>query len=188
MRSALRVGEPVGMRGVLTLAAFIPSLVLIASCSGTPSAPGPPPQSRPPAAVPSPPAAVPLPTTAASLVIERISVLVYPQQLGDPFGYEPRFQLRETSGNSGATIQNIFVGDLMGGGDNTDAGCWRATLRVPPGGTLDTFYTDDGFKWLGYCAPSSDGRTQSPELRLVVSFTDDEGRTGTVQAIATVTK
>jgi hypothetical protein len=170
-----------GMRGLLTLAALVASLVPIANCSGAPSAPGPLPQGGRTALVPAP-------TAAASLVIQRTSVLVYPQQVGDAFGYEPRFQLTETSGNSGATIQNVFVGDSKGSGDNTGPGCWRDALRVPPGGTLDTFYTDEGLKWLGYCAPGSGGRTQTPELLLVVSFTDDDGRTGTVQIVATVTK
>ena len=72
-----------GMRGLLTLATLVASLLLLASCSGAPSAPGPLPQGVRTALVPAP-------TAAASLVIQRTSVLVYPQQGGDAFGYEPR--------------------------------------------------------------------------------------------------
>jgi hypothetical protein len=58
-------------------------------------------------------------------------VRLYPQGFGtEGFQYEPRFQLRETSGKSGATIQNLLVGDTKGGGDNTGPGCWGPALRV----------------------------------------------------------
>jgi hypothetical protein len=115
---------------VVPVSAWIGVLALTASCSGTtPSAPGlitPPvstsgPQTSPPAAV-------------ASLIIEPAFVIVHPpQELERQFGYEVRFQLMETSGLSGATIQNVFVGYADGGGDNTGPGCWLDPLRVPPG-------------------------------------------------------
>ena len=104
------------------------------------------------------------------------------------FGYEPRFQLRETAGISGATIQNIFVGFADGGGDNAGPSCWRDTLRVPPGGRLDIFHTDEGSSWFGYCAPTTGGYGYSPEIHLVVTFTDDDGRTGEVRTILPLTQ
>jgi hypothetical protein len=102
------------------------------------------------------------------------------------FEYLVRFAFAETGGKSGATIQNIetAIEDRF----NTGPGCWRDTLRVPPGGTLDTFDTDAGAKWLGYCAPDAASRTEATRVSLVVTFTDDDGHSGTVQATATVTR
>jgi hypothetical protein len=133
-----------------------------------------------PPPVPLPP--VPQPT--ASLAIEQTSLIVRPsaQGSGQRFEYEPRFQLRETSGKSGATIQNIFLENMNGGGSNTGPGCWEAVLRVPPGGTLDTFYSDEGWNWLGYCGVWEGGQSAAVTLRVVVSFTDDNGVAGTVTA------
>jgi len=180
MHSKLRIRG--GRHGLLTSAAVTVVIAFFAGCEGrpAPSAPAPLPT------VATPPAAPPLPTNA-SLVIEQQFVIVHPQLKGDPFGYELRFRLRETNGNSGATIQNVSVED-SGGTDNTGPDCWRDILRVPPGGTLDIFYTYAGQDWLSYCAPWSGGRTETPQLRVVVTFTDDDGRRGTAEAVATVTK
>ena len=121
---------------------------------------------------------------SAVLVIEKLSIRVFGPNRQGGFGYVPRFLLRETGKISGATIQNILVQGPYGG-DNAGPGCWGESLRVPPGGTLDTFYTDEGLKWLGYCAPASEGSTATPQLRMVVSFTDDEQRAGSIEAVAT---
>ena len=172
------------MQTLLTAAAIMTVLAFLAGCAGprpVPSAPTPLPAVATPTAGPLPNA----PAPNASLAIEQQFVVVYPQRQGEPFGYEPRFQLRETNGRSGATLQNISVG-YNGGADNTGPSCWQDTLRVPPGGTLDMFYTDAGQKWLSYCAPGSGGRTEAPQLRVIVTFTDDDGRTGTAEATATV--
>jgi hypothetical protein len=166
------------LRSWQPVAAVTAMLAFVTACGGASHAPS----------APSPVPVVSAPQTKASLVIEKPSLLVYPRQQGDPFGYEGRFRLTETSGNSGATIQNVFLGNRNGGGDNTGPICWRDTLRVPPGGTLDTFYTDDGSKWLGYCGVWSGGSTQTPTLQLAVTFTDDDGRTSTVEAVVSVTK
>ena len=176
MRNQSMAFEPV--RSLRPVAAVTAMLAFVTACSGASQVPS----------APSPSPVVSAPQTKASLVIEKPSLLVYPQQQGDRFGYEGRFRLTETSGKSGATIQNVFLGNLDGGGDNTGPICWRDTLRVPPGGTLDTFYTDDGSKWLGYCGVWSGGSTQTPTLRLAVTFTDDDGRTSTVQAVVSVAR
>ena len=151
---------------------------LLANCSPTPASLTPSP--LPAAAAPSVPASLP----RASVVIEQLSVLVQRNQRGDPFLYEPRFRLRETGGQSGATIQNVAVIGMTGDSDNTGPSCWRDTLRVPPGGILETFYTDAGVNGLSYCAPSSSGATETVVLRVVVTFTDDDGRSGVVEATA----
>ncbi len=157
-----------GVRGLLAAAACIASLVSYPGC-GSPAQPTP---SQPiPLYVP-PPYVPPLPANA-SLAIEELTFL---RNDGPPFGYDVRFQLRETSGGSGATIKNVFVGDSRGGGDNTGPSCWGVALRVPPGGMLDTFYTDAGRDWLGYCAVGFSLPTE--EARVFVDFVDDDGRSG----------
>ena len=167
-----------GMRSVFTCASFV-AAGLFWACSD-PSRPAAP------SSIAPPPTAAVAPTTNASLVIERLSIRVYPQTQGDKFGYEPRFQLREASGNSGATIQNVAIVAPNGGSDNTGPSCWQDTLRVAPGAVLDTFYTDAGARWLSYCAPWSGGNSETPDLRVVVTFSDDEGHVGSVQSRATV--
>src|SRR4029077_2628133 len=139
-------------RSVFTCATFV-AAGLFSACSD-PSRPAAPSSLAPP-----PPTAV-APTTNASLVIERLSIRVYPQTQGDKFGYEPRFELREASGNSGATIQNVAIVAPNGGSDNTGPSCWQDKLRVAPGAVLDTFYTDAGARWLSYCAPWSGGQSE----------------------------
>lgn len=120
-------------------------------------------------------------------MIERPRIFLYPQPNGY-FGYDVRFGLTETGGKSRATIQNVFVGDFAGGGDNTGPGCWIDPLRVPAGGSLDVFETDAGIMWLSYCAPASGGFSDKPELLIIVSFSDDDGRSGNARATATVAR
>jgi hypothetical protein len=119
-------------------------------------------------------------------VIEDLSVILTPGQLPATFFAEIRFLLRETSNISGAAIRSLFVGDGRGGGDMYDGFCTDG-LRVPPGGVLETFYTDEGYKSLGYCAPHygvvSVPVEQSPVV-LTVTFDDDDGRQGNVEARA----
>jgi hypothetical protein len=164
------------MRRSLTLSVFIAILAVASACNNT---------SSPSAPLPVPPAP-PAPQPTASLVIEHTSLIVVPCPPGcgtDKFQYWPRFQLRETSGRSGATIQNLFVGDpVRGGGDNTGPGCWGSALRVPPGGTLDTFYSDEGWDWLGYCGVYGSGTSAVGALAVVVTFTDDDGVAGSAGA------
>src|SRR5262245_32309222 len=163
------------MRRSLTLSVLIAILGIASACDNT---------SSPSAPLRVPPIPPP-PQPTASLVIEHTSLIVHPcpQNCGpDLFLYEPRFQLRETSGKSGATIQNFFVGDAKGGGDNTGPGCWQIVLRVPPGGTLDTFYSDEGWNWLGYCGVWGGGKSAAATVDIVVTFTDDNGVAGTVAA------
>ena len=164
------------MRRSLTLSILIAIFGIASACDNTSSPFAPWRQPPVPPVAPVPPA----PQPTASLAIEQTSLIVRP----DPHGYqyEPRFQLRETSGHSGATIQNIFLENANGGGSNTGPGCWETVLRVPPGGTLDTFYSDEGWNWLGYCGVWEGGQTAAVTLQVVVSFTDDNGVAGTVTA------
>src|SRR5205814_2057670 len=101
------------MRTALTCAAFVASVGLFSGCDDRPMPPAP--SSLQP---PSPSVVAPTPATSAALLIEQLSIRVHPQTQGDKFGYEPRFQLREANGYSGATIQNIAVVAPNGGSDN----------------------------------------------------------------------
>ena len=164
-------------------------LVLSMGCGTAPSAPSRTIQPTAPTEIPPSSLILPAPvsTTAASLAIEAPSVTIFPDG-PNYFGYGVRFRLTETGGKSGATIQNVFVGFTDGGGDHTGPSCWRDTIRVPAGATLDTFYTNEGLDWLAYCAPHSGGYSQTPDLHVFVSFTDDYGGSGTIRAVATVSK
>jgi hypothetical protein len=57
-------------------------------------------------------------------------------------------------------------------------------LRVPPGGVLDTYYTDEGYESLGYCAPHGviSAPAKPSPMFVTVVFLDDEGRSGGVEA------
>jgi hypothetical protein len=120
-----------------------------------------------------------------TLVIEALSVDVSRDPVPGRYGYLVRFRLRETGGQTGATVDDILV---SGPGESawTGAGCWRDQLRVPPGGTLSVFETDEGLRWLLYCAPGSGGTSASPTLHVTVYVTDDNGRGGSVEADVTV--
>jgi hypothetical protein len=117
--------------------------------------------------------------SSASLGIDDLFVIMYAKP---PFWFDIRFLLRETGGTSGATLQTVFVGDHSGGGELAWVECWRDPLRVPPGGTLDTFYTQAGWDWLSYCGPWYGGAVNTHNLTapvtIHVTFLDDEGRPG----------
>jgi hypothetical protein len=99
---------------------------------------------------------------------------------------EVRFLLRETGGNSGATVESFFLGDKTGGGAWFDGFCGEG-VRVPPGGVYDTLNTDEGYASWGYCAPYW-GVVSAPikehPMFLTVNFVDDNGRAGSVSAQA----
>ena len=142
------------------------TLVFLAGCSGSPSIPASP---------------GPLPTsnrTSALVAIQAPYAIVHSQ--GSQFGYAVRFLLRETGGVSGATIERVAIYGPSGS-DETGPGCWEETLHLPAGGELDTFYTDEGAQWLGYCGPGSGGSTASPTLEAEITFRDDRGVVGSVR-------
>jgi hypothetical protein len=178
------------------------ALALTVGCGSPPLAPTPPPRPfvPPPAPVPAPaPAPAPAAPASASLAIEN----AYGIGGGGPactrdgcsphasYGYEIRFVLRELTGTSGATIKRVVVrntAQVTNGtySDETGEACWKDPLRVPPGGTLDTFFTDAGVAWLSYCFVGIDtlpGR--EPQLELDVHFVDDAQRSGFVTKVVT---
>jgi hypothetical protein len=99
--------------------------------------------------------------------------------------FEVRFLLREVGGQSGATIKTVVVRNPANGTSGTGSqengeSCWRTPVRVPPGGTLDTFYTDEGSAWLGYCFDGIDGKLSDSDLEVEAQFVDDQGQYGWV--------
>ena len=163
--------QPRGTRStrVLVSLVVVGTVLPLLGCSQGPAAPLAP--TSTPAPVPDPLDA----KTDASVAIEDASAIVHQQ--GSSFGYEVRFLLRESGRRSGATVQRIVVYGPAGS-DATSPGCWQDSLRVPPGGVLDTFYTDAGRHWLAYCSPGSGGAVRTPSLTVVVTFADDGGRVG----------
>jgi hypothetical protein len=137
---------------------------------------------------PSP--AIPAPPTSAALAISGFTVTVYPPTTPEsPFYFYDKFHLTETSGKSGATIQEIrtSIDDGGGGGDATGPVCWRETIRVEPGASLNAF--DESWDPRDYCAPFTASRVSGPHvIYLIVTFKDDDGHDGTVRATTTVPK
>lgn len=153
-------------------------LLAAAGCAESPSVP-----LAPAPAIPvTPPAPPPSGPAAASLAVEDPFVLVTGG--GATYVYGVRFLLRETSGRSGATIERIVIRGPAES-DETGSTCWRTAVRVPPGGTLDTFYTDAGADWLLYCSPFNVGHTPAPALGVEITFHDDRGNVGSVTAAIT---
>jgi len=108
------------------------------------------------------------------------------ERVATPWG-EPSDALR--FGRIGATPKSIGVfNSNLRPGEHTSAAyegesCWITELRIPPGGTLDTFYTDAGAQWLGYCWVGIDALPGLSNLGLEVIFKDDFG----VEGLATST-
>ena len=165
-----------------------------AACGPTPvgpsSPPAPPVTARPsePNDVPRPlpsPTPLPSPASIASLAIEDPYVSQYAVEWQPELVVRIRFLLRELSGNSGATIRSIVMGNPSLGFD-TFGGFCADGMRVPPGEVLDTFYNDESFAALTYCAPgfSVSAPAQPHPFVITVDFVDDEGREGRVVASA----
>jgi hypothetical protein len=137
----------------------------------------------------SPPVAATI-VSLASLAIEDAYAIGGQGQ--DSYVYEVRFRLREQGGRIGATVKEIAVSNPhLRPGERTSKAigsesCWGTELRVPPGGMLDTFYTDAGAEWLGYCWVGIDALPGVSSLGLEVFFKDDAGVQGSVTAPITV--
>jgi len=158
-------------------------VILTTACNGSPVPPTPTPTPTPtstpaPSGTSTPPVIPPV-TNPSSAVLAAEDPFAIGHSDGPIFGFAVRFLLRETGGKSGATITRVAVYG-PDGSDGTDQGCWRAALRVPPLGSLDTFYTDEGANWLLYCGPGIAAKTAAPSLYVIVTFTDDFGVSGSI--------
>ena len=154
-----------------------PSLIacalLVTACSGMPSAP-----SAPATSVAGPPAPSPG-RPVASLAVEAFTVIG--SRNGEWFEFQPALRLTETSGKSGAwvTSMNFHLDDIGPAGAVPP---WQIKKRVDAGATRDMIDPDV----YGDYELLISGHTDAQRLSVVISFTDDEGRTGSVVAVATV--
>jgi len=169
-----------GRSGRLILAAFATPL-LAAACSGPHSVPIP----LAPTAVSAPvlPSVPSVSRGPASLIIEAVSVATKFPPTDGYFYYYVRFLVRETSGNTAATIENVVVNSPDHSLD-TGRWCWGdyVSTSVMPGGTLDVFYSDAGAQLIGdYCAPATRARSESFPLTVILTFRDEGGNEGTVE-------
>ncbi len=169
-----------------TLVPLALASALCSACGSSLPLPTGPSENRP---GPVPPVAIPPVGSPASgnLSASSVTATVSPKDSGGTykFEYSIKFDLVETTGRSGATIDSIKVivdedGFLSG------AYCWGTPIRVAPGGTLRLFASgvDEA---LGYCSPGPVGSSAAEsELTVLLGFVDDQGQYGRLEIIARV--
>jgi hypothetical protein len=115
----------------------------------------------------------------ASLAVEAFTVIG--SRNGEWFEFQPALRLTETSGKSGAWVTSLnFHLDDIGPAGGVPG--WPVHKRVDAGATRDMIDPDV----YGDYEFSISGRTDAQRVSVVISFTDDEGRTGSVAAVTTV--
>lgn len=118
------------------------------------------------------------PTGPPRAMLRVSTFTVSPSPTMDSFRYVVTLRLSETGGTSGATLTHLVLRALPRG--DVDYGCGPPMVRIDPGGTWD-------MASLGYCALESPSG-QSSSLVVSVRFTDDDGRGGSIEATATVSR
>lgn len=178
-----------GIRKTTHAAVLILPFITVALHPGCSSPIAPPPLAQIQSSAPPP--APDAPTTEsrepyAVVTIEQASVREHPPTATwNYYWYDVRFLIRETGGRAGAQIEMVSLAPGMSR-DLTPVGCWTVLPYVPAGGTFDVFYTDEGIKWLGYCAPGISSKTPLESVRVIVGFEDNDNREGTVEAVIPV--
>ena len=159
------------MRRIRT--SLIACAVLATACSGMPIAPSAPATSvgGPPAPSSGPP--------VASLAVDAFTVIG--SRTEDWFEFQPALRLTETSGKSGAwvTSMNFHLDDI---GPAGSVPAWPVHKRVNAGATRDMIDPDV----YGDYELLISGHTDAQHVSVVISFADDEGRAGSVTAVAAV--
>jgi hypothetical protein len=148
-------------------------VTLASACSGggTPTTPSA--HTAPSAAAA---ATVPHGQLTAALAISTFTVTRRSTQpLSDWVLYDVKLWLAETSGKSGATLKAVGLSVPIVG---TDFGCTQSQhVRISPGETWD-------MNSLGYCAPEvsihKSVGSEVSSVSLSVTFTDDDGRSGSL--------
>jgi hypothetical protein len=171
---------------VTTRAAVVATMVAVMSTACafvSPSAPTPLP---PPAGIATPEA--PAPTTVAT-GRAALEVASFDLRFGRSltgrndflYVYEPVITLRETRGQSYATIESMFLtGERLGVFAFPAAGCMGTGWHVRPGAsTAPTLHPG--------CDVSTDESLVGANLRLTVIYRDDRGEVGQVTATSTIT-
>lgn len=123
---------------------------------------------------PSAPAA-----TAASLAVSSVAATV--EKASVSAVYKFTFQLKETSGQSGATISSILFTMPSGAATFTATYTPATAQRVPPGGSLDL----GPIQITDQAGPST---SLAAEASLTVKFVDDGGREGSAAGTGPVTR
>lgn len=164
-------------------------VVVAAACSEvqSPTRPAPTPTSASPAPTapnPSPtPSPTPIPPGPSIAVISVEAFAVGGTTRGDWFNYRPTVRLNETSGQSGAWVTSLsFHLEDIGLAGNVPV--WNVRKRIEAGATRDMIgigsYGDPDFE--------IESRTSAARVSVVIRFTDDEGRPGSVTAFADVSR
>ena len=142
------------MRGRLVAGAF--ASLWVAACSSpavpSPSAPG---------------------TNPAALAVSSVVATV--EKLSTGPVYHISFQLKETGGQSGATISSVLFTMPRGAATFTSTYTPPTTQRVPAGGSLDVGPID-------ITDTAGASTSIASEISVSVSFSDDGGRGGSAAA------
>jgi hypothetical protein len=154
-------------------AGFLATLLYLPGCGGANRSVTAP---SPTATAPSPPPGAP---TATLKVSTFTAVLVSRSPTMNFFEYAVQLRLSETGGRSGAWLTRLVITVLPGG--DRDFGCGAPAVRIGPGGTWD-------MASLGYCALDPTSSYEASGLVVSVGFTDDDGRVGSLEATAIVSK
>jgi hypothetical protein len=113
----------------------------------------------------------------ASIAVASVVATADKQSVGAV--YHISFQLKETGGQSGATISSVLFTMPSGAATFTATYTPPTTQRVPAGGSLD----------MGPIDISDNAGTSTAiasEISVAVSFTDDGGRTGSATGTASI--
>jgi hypothetical protein len=113
----------------------------------------------------------------ASIAVASVVATVDKQSVGAV--YHISFQLKETGGQSGATISSVLFTMPSGAATFTATYTPPTTQRVPAGASLDMGPIDISDKAGASTAIAS-------EISVAVSFTDDGGRTGSATGTASI--
>lgn len=153
------------------------------SASPAPTDPNPSPTPIPPAPPVPSPSPTPIPPGPSTAVVAVEAFAVSGTIRGDWFNYRPTVRLTETSGKSGAWVTSLsFHLDDIGPAGNVPV--WNVRKRIEAGATRDMIgigsYGDPDFE--------IESRTSAARVSVVIRFTDDEGRPGSVSAAANVSR
>jgi hypothetical protein len=160
----------------MATAGLLTSLLFMVACDVI----GPTSPTRTKAVEPSPPI-VPMPDPLVpSTAVLAVSTFTVRAPSGGKgfFAYDLKIGLSEIGGKSGATLTSFVI--LMSNGDK-EFGCVPNLQRVAPGATWD-------MENLGYCTPTPGTSQPVSDISVQVTFYDDEGHRGIVEASTPVTQ
>lgn len=148
-------------------------VVMTAACGGAqaPTGPAPRPPSQAPSNLPAP-----LGPSVAVLAVEVFTVTS--RRCGTWFCYVPALRVAETSGNSAAWITTLLF-DLNAGPDGR-VPTWNVSTVVPAGGVSDLIGETE--------FEISSDKVNATQVSVRIDFLDDQGRRGSVNAVAVVSQ